>query len=93
MAEVLQGENTGYVVSPREEVHSRFTIDHNGNPQGGVTAGEGFNIAWPTIGRIGGAYLTEIIDGLVQRLSFYQGTKFVCRENEMAIYHLIFGKG
>ena len=72
--------------------------DNDGNPYGGHTYGTGFAIAWQkgplytTDGLLrlkpNGAFVEDIIDVVINRLKYYQGTKFACNYNEYAIAHL-----
>ena len=70
--------------------------DESGNPAGGVASGTGFAISWQN-GPLGrgedrrepnGAFVETIIKAAMQRIEFYQGTRFKCEENREAIYHL-----
>lgn len=80
------------VTDVREPVRQRFVMDENYNPSGGMTSGPGFHIVWPSIDEphsmSGRAFLTEVIDGLSGRLTFYQTTQFKCAANSVAIYFL-----
>lgn len=69
--------------------------DANGNPAGGCTQGTGFTISWqngplrdPGTGEKkprNGAFVEEIIEAAVDRLNYYQASKFNCPENQAAI--------
>lgn len=70
--------------------------DGDGNPAGGVTCGKGFTISWQN-GPLGrgperrepnGAFVETIIAAAKDRLEFYQRSKFNCKENADAIFHL-----
>jgi hypothetical protein len=65
--------------------------DASGNPQGGISAGIGFTIAWQrgplTEGR-NGAFILEVLEALRLHLQYYQNGKFCCTENVIAIGHL-----
>lgn len=76
---------------------SGFTANHwfsnDGNPAGGCTYGAGFVIFWQN-GPLGrgdqrkepnGAFVENIISAVINRLKFYQATKFECGYNEEAI--------
>lgn len=70
--------------------------DTEGKPGGGVASGRGFTIAWQN-GPLGrgnerkepnGAFIEDVLQALIGRLEYYQGTDFACPENSMALYHL-----
>ena len=70
--------------------------DENGNPAGGTVDGVGLWIAWQN-GPLGrgeqrrapnGAFVETVIQAVVQRLEFYQSSKFSCRENALALTKL-----
>lgn len=70
--------------------------DANGNPAGGSTFGNGFAISWQN-GPLGrgdariapnGAFVEDIIKAALNRLHFYQGSKFACEHNQIAAEHL-----
>ena len=70
--------------------------DQDGNPAGGVSSGLGFTISWQN-GPLqrgderlkpNGAFVETIIDAALERIRFYQDSKFACFENESAIFHL-----
>jgi len=68
-------------------------LDEGGNPEGGVAFGQGFCISWQRgpLGRgagrkpANGAFVEDIIAAALNRLQFYQTSKFACHENAMAI--------
>ncbi len=71
-------------------------IDADGNPTGGVVTGIGLNVRWQK-GPLGhglerslpnGAFVETVIAAAVQRIEFYQASKFKCRENAVAITKL-----
>ena len=72
--------------------------DENGNPAGGVTSGKGFTISWQNgpLGKEGaperrepnGAFVEDVIDAAIDRIQFYQSSKFACPENAEALEHL-----
>lgn len=72
--------------------------DENGNPAGGVTTGKGFTISWQNgpLGKEGtperrepnGAFVEDIIDAAIDRIEFYQSSKFACEENHEALINL-----
>lgn len=70
--------------------------DKAGNPAGGMTYGTGYAIIWQD-GPLGsgegqkepnGAQVEDIIGAAIDRLEFYQMSKFVCEDNGKAIEHL-----
>ena len=78
------------------ETQSNHFTDPDGNPAGGATYGVGFAIAWQTGPLVdgdvrqepNGAFVEEIINAAIDRLEYYQSTKFACRNNQEAIQHL-----
>ncbi len=70
--------------------------DYDGNPTGGNVAGVGLNIEWQNgpLGRGGerldpnGAFVETVISAVIQRIDFFQQSKFKCRENAIALTHL-----
>lgn len=71
-------------------------VDENGNPTGGNVVGCGFFIEWQN-GPVGlvpnpqppnGAFLEDVIQACIQRLQFFQASKFECDENANAVWHL-----
>ena len=70
--------------------------DENGNPAGGVVDGVGLAIKWQN-GPLGrdedriqpnGAFVETVIAAALQRIEYYNTTKFNCRENSLAITKL-----
>lgn len=70
--------------------------DADGNPAGGFARGVGFEIIWqdgPTRdadGRLmpqGGAFVEDVALAIIQRLEYYQGTRFATHFNETALDH------
>lgn len=76
-----------------------ITSDHrleNGKPAGGRTTGRGIEIDWQN-GPLGrgderkepnGAFVEGVIQAAIDRIQFYQGAGFSCRENAIALTHL-----
>lgn len=71
-------------------------LDANGAPNGGYASGMGMGIIWQK-GPLGngidrkspnGAFVETVIDAVIKRIEFYQGTKFHCEENIRALLHL-----
>ena len=80
----------------RSTVTSNHFSDGNGNPAGGTTYGNGFAIGWQN-GPLGrgpdriepyGAFVEDVIAAAIDRIEFYQGSKFHCVENAVALGHL-----
>jgi len=78
------------------EYHAVNTQDENGNPTGGSVEGTGISISWQD-GPLGkgtdrrepnGAFVETVMDACRQRIQAYQSSKFVCKENAMAIIKL-----
>ena len=78
----------------------RNDSDIDGNPAGGYVYGPGFNINWQDgpLGRDGddkyglmppnGAFIEDVLTGLIKRMEYYQASKFACEENTVALGHL-----
>lgn len=70
--------------------------DANGNPTGGSVRGVGLSVDWQDgpLGRgddrkaASGAFTEDLVLAALQRLRFYQASKFACRENAIVITHL-----
>lgn len=74
--------------------------DTYGNPAGGITYGHGFTIAWQNGPIIrdddpvavarprNGAFVEDIIKAAIDRLEYYQSSRFACGENAEALAHL-----
>lgn len=75
----------------------RFTSDHfndsDGNPAGGTTFGQGFAIGWQN-GPLGrgeerrepnGAFVEDVIKAAIDRLDYYQSSKFKSDFNARAL--------
>jgi hypothetical protein len=67
--------------------------DHEGNPTGGTSSGRGFTISWQN-GQLGrgndrlepnGAFVEDVLDAVIQRIEFYQNSKFACKDNQDAL--------
>jgi hypothetical protein len=67
--------------------------DVDGNPSGGSVEGVGITINWQD-GPLGrgddrqvpnGAFVEGVIQAAIQRLQFFQASKFSCRENAIAL--------
>ena len=68
------------------------------NPTGGNCAGIGLNIQWQngprynektkTLDEKNGAFVEDVISAAIQRLEFFQTSKFWCDENKVALQSL-----
>lgn len=79
-----------------QEIQANNQVDDNGNPTGGTVSGKGIDIRWQN-GPLGtgadrkepnGAFVEGVIQAAIQRLEFFQNSKFKCRENALAITKL-----
>jgi len=85
-------------------VRSEFKTNSDGNPTGGQTLllldgdHEGavkpvLTVKWqdgivpPGVGQ-NGAFVEDVLEAARQRLQFFQGSKFRCRENAIALTHI-----
>ena len=77
-------------------VEGKHEVDENGMPAGGQTTGVGININWQN-GPLGrgaehrhpnGAFVEGVIAAAIDRIQWYQDSKFKCRENALAITKL-----
>ncbi len=77
-------------------ITSNHFTDREGNPAGGSTYGNGFAIAWQN-GPLGrgadreepnGAFVEDIIKAAIDRVEFYQRSKFACERNEITLVNL-----
>lgn len=80
----------------RMPITANHFVDDDGNPAGGTTFGQGFCIGWQN-GPLSrgderrepnGAFVQDIIAAAVDRLVFYQRSRFFCHANAVAIEHL-----
>ncbi len=79
-----------------EPIAHDFKKDANGNPSGGKTSSLGIEINWQDgpLGRDGerlapnGAFVETVIQTAIDRIEFYNDSKFRCRENSLAITKL-----
>ena len=76
-------------------IQQHFT-DAEGNPTGGTTSGTGISISWQN-GQLGrgvdrkepnGAFVEGVLQAAVDRIKFYQSSKFSCRENAVALTYM-----
>ena len=79
-----------------QKIEGKHENDANGNPAGGTTTGVGILIEWQN-GPLGtgadrkepnGAFVEGVIAAAIDRLEYYQASKFKCRENALAITKL-----
>lgn len=78
---------------PLQKLEVQNKLDTNGVPAGGFVRGIGIAIAWQEgpsgrgTDRKGqtGARVEDLLDACLSRLKYYQGTKFNCPENVLAL--------
>lgn len=79
-----------------QELKCSNYVDDADNPAGGLVTGEGMSICWQK-GPLGrgagrkepnGAFVEGVIAAAIQRIQWYQSTRFSCRENALAITKL-----
>ncbi len=79
-----------------QPINSEHFDDANGNPAGGNTFGTGFAIAWQN-GPLGrgtdrrdpnGAFVEGIISAAIDRIEYYERSKFACQSNKDALNDL-----
>lgn len=72
-------------------MHSHWS-DEDDNPAGGESHGIGFSIDWQDGplkgGQPTGAFVEDVISACIERIRFYQESKFKCRENALALTKL-----
>ena len=68
------------------------TVDEDGNPYGGWVSGIGLSVSWQAGPRKEfsqrGALVEDLIEAIIQRIEFYQESKFACTANANALEHL-----
>lgn len=78
------------------KITSNNWVDVDGNPAGGCAFGDGFAISWQN-GPLGrgvdrkspnGAFVENVIAAVINRIEFYQASKFACKENDVALENL-----
>lgn len=80
----------------KQHIAHNFKSDSNGNPTGGSTTGLGIQIDWQDgplgtpDGRLApnGAFVETVIQAAIDRIDFYNNSKFRCRENSLAVTKL-----
>ena len=79
-----------------QEITGTHFNDDNGNPAGGRTTGTGILVNWQN-GPLAfgekriepnGAFVEGVIAAAIDRLEYYQASKFKCRENALTITKL-----
>lgn len=70
----------------------RHNVTDDGTPAGGVTTGVGIHIAWQNgplreqgsdePAEPNGAFVEGVIEAALDRMEFYQSTRFACHEND-----------
>lgn len=79
-----------------QEIEAANYSDENGNPTGGHVRGVGIVIDWQN-GPLGrgkdrippnGAFLEGVLNAAIQRLEYFQKSKYSCRENAIALTKL-----
>ncbi len=85
-------------ISSRSNMEMEFIneTDQHGNPAGGRVNGCGFRIWWQDgpMNReedehAGGAFVEDVLNAVIDRLTFYQEGKFACEENAHALHALM----
>ena len=67
--------------------------DKNGNPAGGEIEGIGFHIEWQdgplrdngSVKEASGAFVEDVLEAVLERVEYYQNSKYACRENRKII--------
>lgn len=80
----------------RDNFFSQHWSDANGNPAGGVSSGKGVTISWQngplavdgTRREPNGAFVETVIAMVVDRIVFYQTSRFASGYNERALAYL-----
>lgn len=80
----------------RQEISCVNIKDEQENPTGGSVSAIGIKINWQDgplgnpvdVNKINGAFVEGVIEAAIQRLEFFQESKFKCRENALAITKL-----
>lgn len=77
----------------KQKIEAFNNMDTHGNPAGGTVTGVGISIEWQN-GPLGrgtdraqpnGCFVETVLEAALQRLRYYQDTKFKCFENARAI--------
>jgi len=76
-----------------QQIEQEHRVDAQGNPTGGRTHGVGIEINWQD-GPLGrgadrkepnGAFIEGVLAACIGRLSYFQQSKFACKENQLAL--------
>jgi len=75
------------------KIENDFRTDEQGNPAGGTSDATGVSIQWQngpmaTPDDQNGAFVIDVIQIAIDRIKFYNESKFRCRENSLAITKL-----
>lgn len=78
---------------PKNEIIYNFFKDANGNPAGGSATGKGIKISFQNgplegVRSPNGAFVEDLIEIAINRLFFFQDSRFVDEYNAKAILHL-----
>lgn len=80
----------------QDKYFSQHWLDLNGNPAGGTSSGKGVCISWQN-GPLAvsgerlepnGAFVETVLSMVVDRINFYENSKFSSTFNREAIYHI-----
>ena len=80
----------------QQEIAAFNDLDGDGNPGGGTVSAPGLIVQWQN-GPLGrgddrrepnGCFVETVIAAALQRIRFYQGSRFSCRENSLAVTKL-----
>lgn len=90
------GYRTHYNVQENIEAENKFDAD--GNPSGGAVAGNGLDVSWqqgprgqPDTDELlppNGAFVEDVLWAALQRLEFFNESKYRDRANSIAITHI-----
>lgn len=89
-------DNDPQPIAEPDTIINRYRADSDGNPTGGESLARGIQIRWQNgpLGRDGnrvppnGAFVEDVITIAIDRLNFYNESKFRSRENSLAITKL-----
>lgn len=75
------------------KIENDFKTDAEGNPAGGTSDTTGVSIQWQNgpidaTNEQNGAFVIDVIQIAIDRINFYNDSKFRCRENSLAITKL-----
>lgn len=74
-------------------INNEFITDDEGNPAGGASSAKGIVVQWQNGPMASpedqnGAFVIDVIQIAIDRLHFYNESKFRCRENSLAVTKL-----